>query len=201
MGLPLPTLRPSTLAGPAKANGFTLVELMVSLVIGSLVIVAAVVSVVAHIRSSSNLEAAQSINNDLSRITFFLETEVGEGATITYGQSMSPCAAGNSLFTINVPNSGGTGATLASTPIHYFVTGSSPTASLNRCGPPINNNGTLNYGGGSTAVVVNTNTTIQLANSTDPKAITYNLTLWDPSATRSVARNNISNSAKVTLIN
>ncbi len=189
-----------------RDQAFTLVELLVVAVLGGVVLAGAAHALVSHIRSGITAERAQGLRNDLNRIAYLLETEVSEGDTISYGQPISgagacPGVSGNALFTINVPNLVGTNQTLATTPIHYYATGSGTTASLNRCGPPITNGGGLNFSAARSASEVSTNTTLTLANTTDPEAITYNLTVRDPSASQALTRTNVSNATKVSLIN
>jgi prepilin-type N-terminal cleavage/methylation domain-containing protein len=194
------TSSPNRLCGRGVA-GFTLIELMVSVVIGSVLVAGVAGALTAHIRRSSNLEFTQSVRNDLSRLTFLLETEVKEGSAISTGGAVD-CAVGGttSLFTIAVPQLGSTGTTLATSNIHYYATGSGNTATLVRCGPPINNNGTLNFAGTRTASNVSTNTTLTVTAST-PTSVTYNLTLRDPGATRAITRAGITNQVASGLIN
>ncbi len=196
-------MAPSRVNRPASGSGFTLVELLIYTALGGVIISAATSAVVSHIRSDISLERNQTMRNDLSRVVLFLSTEVSEADTISYGQTMpASCNGGTaSLFTLNVPNLGFIGTTLASTPIHYYVTGSGTTASLNRCGPPFNPDGSLNYTGLTVNTVVSPNTTLTLANTTDTEAITYDLTVRDPSATQAVSRTNLVNSSQVSLIN
>lgn len=172
--------------------GFTLIELMVSVSIGAMLVAGAAGALTAHIRSSSNLEFTQSVRNDLSRLTFLLETEVKEGSAISTGGAVDCAGGGTPLFTIAVPQLGSTGTTLATSNIHYYATGSGNTATLVRCGPPINNNGTLNFAGTRAASNVSTNTTLAVTAST-PTSVTYDLTLRDPSATRAIIRTGITN--------
>jgi prepilin-type N-terminal cleavage/methylation domain-containing protein len=186
-----------------RAGGFTLLELLVSLAMGSVLVGAVASTVGAHIRSGLSMELSQVLSNDMSRLTYFLETEISEGESIRYGQPISGCAgvSGNALFSILVPDRGATGTTLPSTTIDYYLTGSGNTATLNRCGPPINGDGRLDFTAARIAAPVSTNTTLTLANTTDTKTLTYNITLRDPSATRSIMRSAIATSTRVTLIN
>ncbi len=186
------------------SSGFTLAELLVVAVIGCVIMGAASTSLLPNIRSGITTERAQSLRNDLNRIAFLLETEISEGEGLRYGVAMTGSCTGvtgNSLFTIDVPTMGGTGTTLASTPIHYYVTGTGNTAGLNRCGPPIQNNGRLALAGTRVAAPVSENTTLTLANTTNPKLLTYDLTVRDPSATQALSRNAITTATRVTLIN
>ncbi|MFM7547748.1 MAG: prepilin-type N-terminal cleavage/methylation domain-containing protein [Cyanobacteriota bacterium] len=180
---------------------FSLVELLISAAIGSLVVAGAAAALTAHIRSSTNLEFTQMMRNDLGRISFLLETEVREGASISTAQQVDCLSDGTtSQFTITVPQLGSTGATLASANIHYYASGSGSTATLARCGPPINNNGTLNFAGTRLAAAVSTNTTLAVSAST-PTSVTYDLTLRDPQGDRAVTRSAITNRVGSTLIN
>ncbi|MCT0230529.1 prepilin-type N-terminal cleavage/methylation domain-containing protein [Synechococcus sp. CS-1324] len=191
---------------PRNEAGFSLIELLVGLVMGGFLMAAAASTVVSQIRSGNRMEVAQSLRNDMGRLSSFLEAEIGEGDTIRYGVAITGAggctgASGNSLFTIDVPNLGATGATLVTTPIHYYLTGSGNTAALNRCGPPINANGSLNFAGTRIATLVSPNTTLALNNAIDAKAVHYNLTIRDANATNPMTRTTISTKTRVTLIN
>ncbi len=186
-------------------TGFTLVELMISVVIGALLIGGVATALIAHIRSTLNLEFSQQIQNDLSRLTFFLETEVREGSAIstTATTPVANCGAASgttSLFTIIVPQLNAQGFSLPTSTIDYYASGTGNTASLVRCGPPINNNGTLNFAGTSTATTISTNTTLTVTSS-NSTSVTYSLTLRDPGGSRSVTRTGITNRVEATLIN
>jgi prepilin-type N-terminal cleavage/methylation domain-containing protein len=187
------------------AEGFTLTELLISLVLGGVLMAAAASTVVSQIRSGNSMEIAQSLRNDMGRLTTFLDSEIGEGDTISYFVPLTGpdgCGVGGtSLFTINVPNLGGTGTTLTTTPIHYYLSGIGNTAALNRCGPPINANGSLNFGGTRIATPVSPNTTLTLTNTTDTKAVNFSLTLRDANAANPLARTGLSSKTRVTLIN
>ncbi len=185
-----------------RAGGFTLLELLVSVGIGTLVIGAVATTVGAHIRSGLNTEMNQVLSNDMNRLIYFLETEISEGQSISFGQPISGCAgvSGNALFSILVPDRAGTGVTLPTTTIDYYLTGSGATASLNRCGPPINADGRLDFAAARIAAPVSSNTTLTLAGTTDTKALSYELTLRDPSGTRSFTRQTISSRTRVSPI-
>ncbi|MCT0212077.1 MULTISPECIES: PulJ/GspJ family protein [Synechococcales] len=186
--------------------GFTLIELLVGLVMGGFLMAAAASTLVSQIRSGNRMEVAQSLRNNMGRLSSFLEAEIGEGDRIRYGVPITGAGGctgttANSLFTIDVPNLGATGAALATTPIHYYVSGSGTTASLKRCGPPINPNGTLDFAGTRFYSYVSSNTTLTLTNTTDSKAVNYTLTIRDANATNPMTRTGISTKTRVTLIN
>ena len=189
-----------------EAEGFSLIELLIGLVMGGVLMAAAASTVVSQIRSGNTMEIAQSLRNDMGRLTTFLDAEIGEGDTISYGVAMSGTGgctgvSGNSLFTINVPNLGATGTALPTTPIHYYVSGSGNTAVLNRCGPPISADGSLDLAGTRLATPVSANTTLTLANTTNTKSVNYTLTLRDPNGANPMTRSSLSTKTRVTLIN
>lgn len=133
----------------ATQSGFTLVELLLVLALGGTVLGVAGAILLANIRSTIALEQNQQALNELARVSAFIEMEIGEAVAeesrpaISRGSNAiaNPCnAAGTEEFTLNLPNPGG-----ISRAIRYFTTGSGTTATLWRCGPPVNNNGSLNY--------------------------------------------------------
>ena len=127
---------------PYQAAGLSVVEVLVGLAMGAVLLAASAKSVVSQISSGNAIEIAQSLRNDMDRITCFLEAEIGEGSTISYG----------------LPITGAGGCT--------GVSGN--TAYLNRCGPPILPTGGLNLAGTRIAALVNDNLTIRAANAANP---------------------------------
>lgn len=193
-------------------HGFTLAELLLAITLGSLVITGALRVLVSDTRSGITFAASQGLRNDFARITGFLETEIGEGETISYGQALTGCTSatggaptGSSLFTINVPFLNGNTRTF--TTVHFYADGTN----LMRCGPPIctgtatgsctaTNAGALNVTGTRLSSIVHRNATLTLVNATDPEAVTYNLALTQPAGTISQTRTNIQSSTKVSFI-
>jgi len=199
-------LLPTTHCSRRPSDGFSLIELLVGLVMGGFLMAAAASTVVSQIRSGNRMEIAQSLRNDMGRLSSFLESEIGEGDWIFYNEPITGASActgvsGNSLFALRVPNLGATGTNLAWTLIHYYQSGSGATATLNRCGPPINANGSLNFAGTRIATPVSPNTTLTLANTTDTKAVNYSLTIRDANAANPMTRAGLSTKTRVSLIN
>jgi prepilin-type N-terminal cleavage/methylation domain-containing protein len=124
------------------ASGFTLVELLIVLALGGTVLGVAGTVLLQNIRSSITIEQNQQALNELGRIAAFIELEVSEAIAISRGVA-NPCNAAGAaeMFTLSVPISEAT-----SRPIQYYTTGSGANTVLWRCGPPVNNNGTLNLG-------------------------------------------------------
>lgn len=185
----------------ANGSGFTLTELMVSIVIFALLMGAVTNALIAYIRGNINLEFNQAMRNDIGRLSYLIETEIKEGSAISTGVAVDCAPGSTSLFTITVPQQGSTGATLPTSAIHYYSTGTGSTASLNRCGPPISNDGNLNFSGTRAASVVSTNTTLDVISSTST-SVTYTITLRDPAAGRAFSLgNSITNRVSATQIN
>ncbi len=132
---------------PALApSGFTLVELLVSLLVGGLVVAAAGTALLSHLRSSERAEALERQRADWTRSTFFLEAEVALSQEVISGTALAAltipatCAAlssANLRFALRLqPNIA---------PVLYAVKPSEPpwlpANSLWRCGPEIDATG------------------------------------------------------------
>jgi prepilin-type N-terminal cleavage/methylation domain-containing protein len=150
---------------PKTPTGFTLVELLIVLALGGTALGVAATVLVRNIRSSINLEQNQQALNELGRIAAFIELEVGEaaaeGATNAIRTGVAnPCGATGSpqeAFTLTLPNPGGISRT-----IQYYTIGSGGNTTLWRCGPPVLNNGTLNYNVNPTAFPLGFNLSINI---------------------------------------
>lgn len=163
-------------------SGFSLIELLITVAIGSLIFSAGATLVTSHIRSSTKAEIGQRIRDDSNRLGYFIQTEANESALVRTGQPLSGCSvSGNSIFSFDIPLPTG----LAGDPTnvvrtYYYQNGSD----LRRCGPSINRNGSLNYAT-IQDYVLNTNTTLVLTpcngiSTANPgRAVAYQVTFND----------------------
>ena len=127
---------------PRLSSGITLVELLIVLALGGTVLGVAGTVLLQNIRSSISIEQNQQALNELGRIAAFIELEVSEAIAISRG-AINPCnaAGATEVFTLSVPISD-----ITARPIQYYTTGSGADMVLWRCGPPVNDNGTLDLG-------------------------------------------------------
>lgn len=88
------------------AAGFSLTELLIYVALGTLLAAGAAASVIANIRTASNLELRQRAVDTFSRLNLFLHSEVSEGEWIEYEAINLPneCRPGQPLFAIVLPN-------------------------------------------------------------------------------------------------
>lgn len=133
---------PSPLRQLRRSPGFTLVELLVTTLVGGLVLTAAGTALITHLRSSEPLEALERQRADWSRSTFFLEAEVALSREVISGAPLTALA-------IPATCSGISHADLRlalrlqpnMAPVLYAVKASEspwqPANSLWRCGPDI----------------------------------------------------------------
>jgi len=173
----------------AAQSGFTLVELLLVLALGGTVLGVAGAILLANIRSTIALEQNQQALNELARVSAFIELEVGEAVAesssrpaISRGFIPAPNScnpSGTEVFTLNLPNPGG-----ISRAIRYFTEPDDPTATLWRCGPPVNNNGSLNYSDSPISFPLGSPITISLspplADPGSAESITYTLSSQMP---------------------
>lgn len=149
--------------------GFSLVELLLALTLGSVLIAAATSVAVSMIRSSVQDEAAQVAQNGWSRVQQFLLAEVGEAgrsyvasvesAPIELGFSTSSCSGlpappPQASFSLRVRNPARPGDPPSL--IHFYNQG----ADLFRCGPPVLADGSLDFSRASTPAVLSYNTNL-----------------------------------------
>ncbi len=130
-------------------------------------------AIVSHIRTTTRQEASQRLRDDFGRLTFLMETEIGEGDALTYGTTCS-----SSGFTIRLPRlpNLSNGTTAASATVRYYNDGN---GNLRRVGPNILSTGELDFGT-SQDLIVNENTLLTLSNCDDPRKVSYSLTLTTP---------------------
>lgn len=165
---------------PPKSAGFTLVELLISAILGSLVLVGAAFLAVSGIRATSGQAVAQRYQMGFGRLSHILETEVSEGIDLDYGQATASCPAGNngiqSIFSIDVPvlvrDEGA--AVPAQATIFYYQVGND----LWRCGPAVQADGTLNPAN-ITAGVLLTDAQLFIQNGLDNQ-LQYAVRMTDP---------------------
>lgn len=184
-----------TLATSSTSKGFTLVELLVTLSIGSLVLIATVFTLTSHFRTTALLEARNRLQDHWGRVNLLLEAEIAEADTIT---TDGTCDGVSSLLTLNIRSTDEANSTTA---IRYAVNGN---GDLVRCGPPVAANGSLDFAAATTTsrLVPNAQLVVQLPGSPPTGRLpTYTLTLVDPSSGASYANQVSANRARVRVIN
>jgi len=121
--------------GCARAlnRGYTLVELLLVSVLGTLIVLAVINVIESHVRSRTKLEALMRLQDHWSRVQFLIDADIEEGRRILSGSSGLCSATGTTLLTLEVPG--------FSQKIRYYLAGSGNE--LRRCGPLIGVNGEL----------------------------------------------------------
>jgi prepilin-type N-terminal cleavage/methylation domain-containing protein len=118
-----------------RRTGFTLVELLITLMIGGVILALAAQVITSHIRTTGRQEALQRLRDHWGRVNHLITTEALEGAVIQRNQAMAGCnGGGTSTLTIRLPDA-------QQTAIHYYQ--HQGGADLWRCGPEIQLNGRL----------------------------------------------------------
>lgn len=165
---------------PAE-RGFTLVELLVSTLIGALMLLAGTYLAVSHVRTTGRQAAVHRFQTDFGRLSHLIETEVDEGTALAYGQATTATAGCSnvgvaSVFSITVPVlvTAETAAASAVRTIYYYPA----EGNLRRCGPAINADGTLNTTTTGDGIVI-TNATLNVQN-TNARQMEYRVVLTDP---------------------
>lgn len=109
---------------PGRQAAFTLTELLVAAVVGSITVITAVTVLGPHLRSNQRMEAYTRLQERWIRVAYLLDTEVMSARTVTVGT--------NSL-TLSVPIRDDNDAVVIRT-VTYSLTAS---GDLQRNGPPI----------------------------------------------------------------
>ena len=144
--------------------GFTLVELLVATVMGSLLTMATSDLLLSHMRSSARLEGTQRMRQDWSRVTHFIESEVAlservisDPTRINLQQCSTPINTEDFRFALEIRRD-------LPLSIYYIASNPNPSITLNgdrslyRCGPGIDRNG--NY---TDLINSNTSSTVNAA--------------------------------------
>ncbi|MCP9915182.1 type II secretion system protein J [Cyanobium sp. ATX 6F1] len=139
--------------------GFTLIELLIAAAIGGVILVGGARVIVSNIKAEASQESVRRLRDTWGRINYLMDTEIGEAST---------AVVSGSTLTLTLPN----GSTIA-----YSRSGTD----LQRTGPPINDNGSLGAGSGTSTLAENVSSfTPSAANSRDP---VYTMTLTDSRGT------------------
>lgn len=154
------------------AHGFGLVELLVASAVGSLVVVAAVMTLGPHLRLNQRMEGYTRLQERWIRLAFLLDTEIQEASSVT-------TATGS--LSLTVPVSTATGST--TTTITYYQQGTT----LFRSGPAISDRGALQTDSPTTGVVVidgvaSGGFVAQLLNGSNAASVAYTVNLIDPNS-------------------
>lgn len=115
------------------SNGFTLVELAMVVAIGSIIMLGTASMLISHIRSSAKMEAVMRLQEAWSRIQFLLDQEIQEARV----EATSPSAVSCTSLSLTIPNATGSDGSIV-----YSV---SSSGLLNRTGPPVSSDGTLDF--------------------------------------------------------
>jgi len=121
-------------AADANAGGFTLTELLMVVVIGSVLMLGTATMLISHIQSSAKMEGSMRLQEAWSRVQFLLDQEIQEARI----ESGSPSSVACTILSLTIPNPGGTDGSITYS--------RSADNILTRTGPTINADGTLNFG-------------------------------------------------------
>jgi prepilin-type N-terminal cleavage/methylation domain-containing protein len=140
-----PFLRPPTcpaLAAPQQ-DGFTLTELLIAAVLAPIIIVTVSNIFTSQVNSERRLIGAQSSENLRSRLSFLLESDIADGERVLGSSDAASdgCNPSGTLFTIVSPYPDESIGGISRACISYAIN----NGILERTGPAINQNGSLDY--------------------------------------------------------
>ena len=192
-----------------SCSGFSLVEILVALVVAGVVSLALSSMLLTYLRSSRNMDRAQTARESANRVNYLIQIEASEAKQITTGwtqttykatgsstaSAITECkfASGDTpLFSLDVPVKivvYGVAATVS--PIYYYL----KAGDLRRCGPEVLRNGQLDEEGATalsrppyldgpvmrraSLAVVTTSTSACNSTVTDSRTLVYNITFTD----------------------
>lgn len=148
-------------------HGFSLLELLISVVLGTALVSSVFYVITAQIRGSTSEELAQRSRDDATRLNYLIQTEASEAVTMATGVVISNCASPangkTSVFSLTIPRTVGQfdDVTNVAT-IFYYSDSNSGVTDLRRCGPAILRNGSLDFSS-SVDGIVSASTTLSLA--------------------------------------
>lgn len=133
-------------------RGFTLAEILVAAVIGAIVMMALSSTMLQYFAQSERLKLSQYFKEEASRFNYLLQIEAGESSVIVASPTESlpsSCAASGSksptamYLRMDIPRPFGAYADAANvSSIYYYL----QDGNINRCGPPFEQNGTIDHG-------------------------------------------------------
>jgi len=145
-------------------SGFTLVELLIAGAIGSIVAVISAQLIVDQVIQGRQIEAAQRVRENISRLNYLIQVETSESKEITQAVDPPGCPGGTEAFALVIPPPDGTYADAANDSlVQYYNAASDGIPSIWRCGPPVTRNGVIRHGQPNVAGVVMANAQIELA--------------------------------------
>lgn len=115
-------------------RGFTLPELVVVVVIGSVLMISTASMLISHMQSSAKMEALMRLQEAWSRVQYLLDQEIKEGRISTTLPTKTSC---NNSISLTVPNPMGSDG--------QITYSHSADGVLKRSGPGVNANGTLDF--------------------------------------------------------
>ena len=172
---------------PPRGHGFSLVELLISVVLGTALVSSVFYVVTGQIRGTKTEEQAQRSRDDATRLNYLIQTEASEAVTTATGATISSCVAAangrTSLFSLTIPLPTGQFDTVTNVAtVYYYSDTNAGVTDLRRCGPAIYQNGALNFGSMVDGIVsANTSLSLVTCNGTasSSREVAYQLQLND----------------------
>lgn len=146
----------------SNGNGFTLVELLIASSIGAVVAVAATQFLVEQVLQGRQLEAAQRVRENISRLNYLITIEASESDQISQGVNVDGCAGTQSSFALRIPRPTNQYADNTNVSnIQYYNAEDAGSPSIWRCGPPVTRNGVLKHDSTNVSGVVMRNAQLE----------------------------------------
>jgi prepilin-type N-terminal cleavage/methylation domain-containing protein len=159
--------------------GFTLAELLIASSVGAIVAVAATQFLVDQVLQGRQLEGAQRVRENISRLNYLITIEASEADQISEGSDPPGCSGGASSFSLRIPRPTGQYANVDNVSnIQYYNADDEGSPSIWRCGPPVTRNGVLRHGEANVSGVVMRNAQLEFGGgcpSTTNRNVSYRI--------------------------
>ena len=137
----------------SAAFGFSLAEFLIASAIGAVILASVTSMAVSHIRASATQVKIQRLRSDWRRLQDLINVEVSESKFVSIDPNLIRLcdAEGENkklLFLMRVPTftqGSNTFGALTDYTIIYYTDKNSGVSQLRRCGPSVNDDGTLNF--------------------------------------------------------
>ena len=159
----------------SRQQGFTLTEMLVTIVIGVLLVGLTANLITSHFRMIGTEQTLQRLHQRWLRVNQLIRADIQEGVSLSTSATVpAACgASGSAILSINLPEGEG---------IHYIQRTTADSTDLWRCGPEVNADGSL----GSYDPTTEAFTPNPLQNSRIASRATLSITPLDVAATQEV---------------
>jgi Tfp pilus assembly protein PilE len=157
-----------------RTAGLTLVELLISLLIASILLIGTSAIFVRHMKDVQRLEAYTRLQENWKRVQFLIDQDIQESTGSILTTSTCAPIGSSGIMTLLIPAAGGS-AISSSGSVTYYKNGSE----LRRCGVSINLDGSLDTSVTDTDSLVASGITSFIPDTSNSRLPNYSLSISD----------------------